>query len=62
HAQQIQVWKSRREELMEAAKNRKDAAQRNPRRELLKQERLNLRSALGPYWRRRAGDPDRPFF
>jgi len=62
HAQQIQVWKARREELIDAAQKRKELALRNPRRELLQQERANLRSSLGPYWRRRPGQPNNPFF
>jgi len=58
HAQQIQVWKTRREELNEATQKRKELALRNPGRELLKRERANLRSSLGPYWRKRAEQQD----
>ena len=60
--EQLKVWKKRREEQIQGTRERKELALRNPRREGLKHERENLRSALGPYWRKRDGGKGKPFF
>ncbi|KAF8542445.1 hypothetical protein BDD12DRAFT_876364 [Trichophaea hybrida] len=49
-AQQLVVWKHRRDDLLEDREERKKKAKENPNIRDLKRERANLQSSLGPYW------------
>ncbi|KAF8538659.1 hypothetical protein BDD12DRAFT_805963 [Trichophaea hybrida] len=49
-AQQLVVWKHRRDDLLEDREERRKKAKENPNIRDLKQERANLQSSLGPYW------------
>ncbi|KAF8535658.1 hypothetical protein BDD12DRAFT_808396 [Trichophaea hybrida] len=49
-AQQLVVWKHRRDDLLEDREERKKQAKENPNIRDLKRERGNLQSSLGPYW------------